>query len=57
MPTSHSVSKVLLIADHRSPATRVTPAPVRRFRIARLRLDGRSTLPAARYDHLKRVFD
>jgi hypothetical protein len=32
-------------------------APIRRYRLARLRFDGRSADPASRYEHLKRVFD
>jgi hypothetical protein len=50
-------SKLLLVADNR-PATpeRIT-VPVRRYRLARLRLDGRSLDSALRFEHLKRVFD
>jgi hypothetical protein len=31
--------------------------PVRRYRLARVRFDGRSSDPASRFDHLKRTFD
>jgi hypothetical protein len=30
---------------------------VRRYRLARLRFDGRAADPAARFEHLKRTFD
>jgi hypothetical protein len=30
---------------------------VRRYRLARLRFDGRAAEPAARFEHLKRAFD
>jgi len=30
---------------------------VRRYRLARLRFEGRSAEPALRFEHLKRVFD
>lgn len=32
-------------------------ATVRRYRIARLRVEGERRVGAARYDHLKRVYD
>jgi hypothetical protein len=51
------VSKVLLVADQRAGSPRAAADPVRRYRIARLRFDGRSTQPEARFEHLKRVFD
>lgn len=57
MNSSHAVSKVLLVPDQRFRAPRTATAPLRRYRIARLRLDGRSTEPEARFDHLKRAFD
>jgi hypothetical protein len=50
-------SKVLLVADHRGSKSSVGAIPVRRFRLARLRLDGRTTADAMRFDHLKRVYD
>lgn len=57
MNNPRMVSKVLLVADQRAGASRAAADPVRRFRIARLRFDGRSPEPAARFEHLKRVFD
>jgi hypothetical protein len=50
-------SKVLLVADQRSEREESGGAPVRRYRLARLRLDGRPAGPEARFEHLKRVFD
>jgi hypothetical protein len=49
--------KVLLVADRRGRPTEPTAVPVRRFRLARLRLDGRTAGSASRFDHLKRVYD
>ena len=57
MNSSHAVSKVLLVADQRTRTPRTVSPPLRRYRLARLRIDGRSTEPGARFDHLKRVFD
>lgn len=57
MNSPHMVSKVLLVADQRAGSPRAAADPVRRYRIARLRFDGRSTQPEARFEHLKRVFD
>jgi hypothetical protein len=50
-------SKLLLVADHRTMAGpgRGIPAPIRRYRIARLRVTGRPT--SDRFEYLKRVFD
>jgi hypothetical protein len=50
-------SRVLLVADHRPPAQASSAVPVRRYRLARLRFDGRSADPASRFEHLKRTFD
>ncbi len=55
--TSHPAPKVLLVADRRSPATEPGTAPLRRYRLARLRLDGRAAEPTSRFEHLKRVYD
>jgi hypothetical protein len=48
--------KLLLVADPR-PAPAESNLPVRRYRLARLQLDGRSPEPDLRFEHLKRVFD
>ncbi|MGA2927677.1 MAG: hypothetical protein ABSG43_17105 [Solirubrobacteraceae bacterium] len=51
-------SRVLLVADRRVAAPDTSGgAPLRRYRLARLRLDGRSTGPAVRYDQLRRTYD
>jgi hypothetical protein len=48
---------MLLVADHRTPAAPAGSAPVRRYRLARLRFEGRLAEPASRFEHLKRVYD
>ncbi len=50
-------SKLLLVADPRPATPETSGAPVRRYRLARLRFEPRSTDPAARFEHLKRVYD
>jgi hypothetical protein len=57
-PTSSAVSRVLLLADRRdTPAVPGRhPAKVRRYRLARLRLNDRPA-PTAPHAHLKRVYD
>jgi hypothetical protein len=46
---------VLLVADRRVPPSELRAAPLRRYRLARLRLDGRAT--AARHEYGKRAHD
>jgi hypothetical protein len=48
---------VVLVADRRPAPPESEAAPVRRYRIARLRFDGRPTAPESRFEHLKRVYD
>jgi hypothetical protein len=50
-------SRVLVVADRRPVSSEVGASPVRRYRIARLRFEGRASDSAARYEHLKRVYD
>jgi hypothetical protein len=50
-------SKLLLIADSLPVTPDHTPVPVRRYRLARLRFEGRLTEPSRRFEHLKQVFD
>jgi hypothetical protein len=52
-----TASKVLLIADRRTTATDRQSGPVRRYRIARLRLDSRPAGEESRFEYLKRVYD
>jgi len=47
-------SRLLLVADRRTDGP---AAAVRRYRLARLRLEGRQAAPQARFEHLKRVYD
>jgi hypothetical protein len=54
----HPSSKVLLVADHRAAASAEPGSvPMRRYRLARLRLDGRPVNRASRFEHLKCVYD
>jgi hypothetical protein len=48
---------VLLVEDRREASTDASVAPLRRYRLARLRLDGRSHDRASRFEHLKRAYD
>jgi hypothetical protein len=50
-------SKLLLVADPRPASTDAGAVPVRRYRLARLRIDSRSSDPSERFEHLKRIFD
>ena len=50
-------SKVLLVADRQSRSAEPGTVPVRRYRLARLRLDGRAAEATSRFEHLKRVYD
>jgi hypothetical protein len=52
-----TASKVLLVADRRTPATGRQSDPVRRYRIARLRFDSRPAGEESRFEYLKRVYD
>ena len=49
-------SKVVLVEERR-PEAEPSGAPIRRYRLARLRLHSRSHDPASRFEHLKRVYD
>jgi len=57
MPRPITPSRVLLVADRRVGPPESGGAPLRRYRLARLRLDGRSAGPALRFEHLKRIYD
>ena len=50
-------SKVLLVGDRRGEVDTAAGTPIRRYRLARLRLDSRPAGAGARFDHLKRVYD
>jgi hypothetical protein len=50
-------SKILLVVDPRTASAEQGSPAVRRYRIARLRFDGRSQDTASRFEHLKRSYD
>jgi hypothetical protein len=50
-------SKLLLVADPRPASAERGRARVRRYRLARLRFEGRTVDPATRFEHLKRVYE
>jgi hypothetical protein len=50
-------SKVLLIADRRGEAAQSASAPVRRYRLARLRLNPPPAGREAGFEYLKRLYD
>ncbi|HTP20022.1 MAG TPA: hypothetical protein VMJ65_10490 [Solirubrobacteraceae bacterium] len=52
-----TASKVLLVADRRAATSAPRDTPIRRYRLARLRLDPPPAGPATRFDYLKRVYD
>jgi hypothetical protein len=52
-----AASKLILVEDRSAASEADRSAPVRRYRLARLQIEGRSTDPASRFDHLRRVYD
>jgi hypothetical protein len=50
-------AKVLLVTDRRDTPAEPGSVPVRRYRLARLRFEGRQQNEASRFEHLKRVYD
>ena len=50
-------SKVVLVEERRDEAPETPVAPLRRYRLARLRFDGRMHDQSLRFEHLKRVYD
>jgi hypothetical protein len=52
-----TASKVLLVADRRTVPGSRRDTPIRRYRLARLRLDARPAGGESRFDYLKRVYD
>jgi hypothetical protein len=50
-------SKVVLVEDRREVLDARGAGSVRRYRLARLRLNGRPSDPKARFEHLKRIYD
>jgi hypothetical protein len=54
MTTPRTASKVLVLSSPRVLGAGPAAMPLRRFRIARLRLDGRQASGDPRFGHLKR---
>ena len=50
-------SRVMLLEDRRAGAAAPGSAPVRRYRLARLRFDGQPTDSQKRFEYLKRCYD
>jgi hypothetical protein len=50
-------TRVLLLEERRTQAEDSSSAPIRRYRLARLRFEPRDASPASRFEHLKRVYD
>lgn len=50
-------SKVVLVEHRRETPSEPGVTAVRRYRLARLRIDGRSQDPGSRFEHLKRAYD
>jgi hypothetical protein len=57
MPYSPTSAKLLLVADRRHMPAEAGPTPLRRYRLARLRFEGRQQDEASHFEHLKRVYD
>jgi hypothetical protein len=57
MTRSLTASKLLLVADRRDSTARPTPVAVRRFRLARLKLDAAAPTPAVRPSGIPRAKD
>ena len=56
MPSPHAVNRLALVSPSRQASGRDS-ASVRRYRIARLRVEGDRRPGAARHAHLKRIYD
>ena len=52
-----NASKVLLVADRRGGVAQSAAAPVRRYRLARLRLNPPRAGREPGFEHLKRLYD
>jgi hypothetical protein len=57
MTPPHTSSKVQLVPEARSADGTEAPVALRRYRIARLRVDARTGASAERFAHLKRSYD
>jgi hypothetical protein len=57
-PSAISPARVLLVERRDTVAPRDPNAPkIRRYRLARLQLNGSRTTGRARFDHLRRTYD
>jgi hypothetical protein len=57
-PSAVSAARLLLVERRDTVAPRDPNAPkIRRYRLARLQLNGRAATGRARFDHLRRVYD
>ena len=52
-----ATSRILLLEDRRGGAAQTGAAPIRRYRLARLRFDTPAPAPDARFEHLKHGHD
>lgn len=52
-----TASKVLLVADRRTAPAARRDTPIRRYRLARLRLESRPANSESPFEYLKRVYD
>jgi hypothetical protein len=52
-----ALSKVMLLEDRRGGEAPAGSAPVRRYRLARIRAGSAPAQPGKRFDYLKRTFD
>lgn len=50
-------SKLVLVEDPRGASSEQADGGVRRYRLARVRLDSRSAEPSRRFQHIKRIYD
>jgi len=57
MPDQASSPKLAATTDRRDQSSRPAPAPLRRYRISRLRLDSRLQGSESRFEYLKHVYD
>jgi hypothetical protein len=57
MPDQATSPKLTVAADRRDQSNRPAPAPLRRYRISRLRLDSRLQGSESRFEYLKHVYD
>jgi len=57
MTRPNTASKVLLVADRRVASAPRASAPVRRYRLARLRFDPPPAGTESRFEYLKRAYD